>query len=81
MNPQERLAEACVQDDPWIEWYRLTPQQRWNESTKSWQFYLQVGGALDPEPDSQSPFDAVMPRGQAPAYGRAGVRVLRRGRV
>ena len=84
MNPQARQEqgdEARDRDDPWLEWFRLTPQQRWEESTKGWQFYLQVGGALDPEPDSQSPFDTVMPRGQAPAYGRAGVRVLRRGRV
>ena len=38
------------------------------------QFYLRVGGSLDPEPDPQSPFDAFIPRGKAPAYGRAGVR-------
>ena len=84
MNPHEqpeRLDEACDGEDAWTDWFRLTPQQRWEESAKNWQFYLQVGGSLDPEPDSQSPFDAIMPRGQAPAYGRAGVRVLRRGRV
>jgi hypothetical protein len=78
---RKRLDEARDHEDSWIEWYQLTPQQRWEESKKNWQFYLQVGGSLDPEPDSQSPFDPVMPRGQVPAYGRAGVRVLRRGRV
>lgn len=78
---QKQLDEAQDHEDTWVEWYRLTPQQRWAESMKIWQFYLQVGGTLDPEPDSQSPFDSVMPRGEAPAYGRAGVRVLRRGRV
>ncbi|MCA9161417.1 MAG: hypothetical protein KDA62_00500, partial [Planctomycetales bacterium] len=76
-----RLNEALDHEDSWLEWYRLTPQQRWAESMKLWQFYLQVGGSLDPEPDPQSPFDAFMPRGQAPAYGRPGVRVLRRGGV
>ena len=84
MNLEERrkrLDEARDHEDSWIEWYRLTPQQRWDESMKNWQFYLQVGGSLDPEPDSQCPFDTVMPRGQVPAYGRAGMRILRRGRV
>ena len=41
------------------EWYRLTPVQRWLESEKLWQTYLALGGSLDPEPDTQSPyFDA-----------------------
>ena len=80
-TPRPERFDATDDEDPWLEWYSLTPQQRWEETTKAWQFYRQVGGTLDPEPDSQSPFDAVMPRGQAPAYGGAGVRVLRRGRV
>ena len=40
----------------WAEWYRLTPLQRWLESEKLWQTYLALGGSLDPEPDTQSPF-------------------------
>ena len=67
--------------DEWAEWYRLTPVQRWQESEKLWQTYLALGGTLDPEPDTQSPFfDASAPR-SGPADGRPGVRVLRRGRV
>lgn len=67
--------------DEWAEWYRLTPVQRWLESEKLWQTYLALGGSLDPEPDTQSPFfDARAPRPR-PAHGRTGVRVLRRGRV
>ncbi len=84
MTTEQRLArlnEARDHEDSWIEWYRLTPQERWAESMKLWTFYLSVGGSLDPEPDPQSPFDAFVPRGNAPAYGGAGVRVLRRGRV
>ncbi len=77
----KRLEEARNDEDSWVEWYRLTPLQRWEESMKLWQFYLAVGGSLDPEPDPQSPFDAYMPRGSAPAYGRSGLRVLRSGRV
>src|SRR6266404_8298765 len=40
----------------WADWYRLTPVQRWLESEKLWQTYLALGGSLDPEPDTQSPF-------------------------
>lgn len=42
--------------DEWAEWYRLTPVQRLLESEKLWQTYLALGGSLDPEPDTQSPF-------------------------
>ncbi len=84
MTPEERLArleEARNDDDSWTEWYRMSPLERWDESSKMWQFYLQIGGSLDPEPDPQSPFDSFMPRGSAPAYGGTGLRVLRRSRV
>lgn len=77
----DRLAEARAHEDSWLEWYRLSPLERWHESMKMWQFYLQVGGTLDPEPDPQSPFDAFLPRGKASAYGGASLRVLRRGGV
>jgi hypothetical protein len=76
MIQPEQLVEA-----EWAEWYRLTPIERWLESEKLWQTYLGLGGSLDPEPDTQSPFfdsSASRPRS---TYGRAGVRVLRRGRV
>jgi hypothetical protein len=65
----------------WAERYRLAPVQRWLESKKLWQTYLALGGSLDPEPDTQSPFfDAHAPRPR-PAHGRSGVRALRRSRV
>ncbi len=68
-------------EDEWAEWYRLTPVQRWLESEKLWQTYLALGGSLDPEPDTQSPFfDARAPRPRPP-HGRPGLRVLRRGRL
>ncbi|MFO0914860.1 MAG: hypothetical protein U0795_18015 [Pirellulales bacterium] len=76
-----RLEEAREEADSWLEWYRLTPLERWQESMKLWQYFMYAGGSLDPEPDSQSPFDAFMPRGAAPAYGRSGLRVLRRSGV
>ncbi len=40
----------------WVEWYLMTPQERWRESDKLWGVYLALGGSLDPEPDTQSPF-------------------------
>jgi hypothetical protein len=51
MIQPEQLVEG-----EWAEWYRLTPIQRWLESEKLWQTYLGLGGSLDPEPDTQSPF-------------------------
>ena len=76
MIQPEELVEA-----EWAEWYRLTPVQRWLESEKLWQAYLALGGALDPEPDTQSPFfDARASRPRS-AHGRPGVRVLRRSRI
>ena len=72
--------ETLVEDE-WVAWYRLTPVQRWMESEKLWRTYLALGGSLDPEPDTQSPFfDAHAPRPRS-SDGRTGVRILRRGRI
>src|SRR5262245_757761 len=67
--------------DEWAEWYRLTPVQRWLESEKLWQTYLALGGSLDPEPDTQSPFYDPQAPSPRPAHGGAGVRVSRRRRA
>jgi hypothetical protein len=59
-----------LQDDEWAKWYRLTPQERWRETLKLWDYYLSVGGSLEPEPDPQSPFYVDEPPdtpGSAPA--------------
>ena len=45
-----------VAGEEWAEWYRLTPQERFLESSKLWETYLALGGSLEPEPDTQSPF-------------------------
>ncbi len=73
-------AEELVGEEQ-AEWYSLTPLERWRESEKLWQTYLSLGGSLDPEPDTQSPFfdpDESRPR---TVDGRPGVRVVRRSRV
>lgn len=68
-------------EEEWLEWYRMTPAERWRESDRLWETFLMLGGSLDDEPDTQSPFhDAETRRGGAP-YGRAGVRIIRRGGV
>ncbi len=38
------------------EWIKLTPANRFLETTKLWKLYIALGGSLDPEPDPQSPF-------------------------
>ena len=68
-------------DPEWLEWYLLTPQERWEESAKMWQTYLLLGGSLDPEPDPQSPFFDAEEWREMSADGRPGVRVVRRSGV
>jgi hypothetical protein len=74
------LAELDV-GEQWLEWYGMTPAERWQESLKLWSFYLDVGGSLDPAPDTQSPFDDAFASGPVAPHGRAGVRLVRRGGV
>ena len=65
----------------WAEWYRLTPLERWAESEKLWASYLALGGSLDPEPDTDSPFFDPQAARSEPVDGRPGVPVLPRGGV
>src|SRR5437879_6538216 len=70
------------QEDPeTLEWWSLTPAQRFLESQKLWATFLALGGSLDPEPDWQSPFYFPELSGPHPADGGAGVHPLRRRRV
>ena len=75
------VSAAELVGEEWAEWYCLTPAQRFVESMKLWDAYLALGGSLEPEPDTQSPFfDADEWRENA-ADGRASVRLLRSGGV
>ena len=67
--------------DEWAEWYALTPAERFEESARLWQMYLALGGSLDPEPDTQSPFHDLQEWRALAADGRPGVRLVRRGGV
>lgn len=73
------INEIC--DPEWAEWYLMTPEQRWCESERLWEIYLTLGGTLDPEPDSQSPFFDAREWREMFAHGGAGVRAVRRSGV
>lgn len=75
------MDRELLSEPDWAEWYLLTPAQRWEASMQLWQTYLQLGGSLDPEPDTQSPFFDPEDLRASPADGRPGVRVIRRSGV
>ena len=73
------LREIC--EPEWLDWYRLTPGERWRETLKLWDAFLLLGGSLEPEPDSQSPFYAPSERRDIPPDVRPRMRVERRSGV
>lgn len=73
-------AEELVGEE-WAEWYSLTPAERWRESSRLWETYLSLGGSLDPEPDTQSPFFDPQATSTRPIDGRSGMHLVRRGRI
>ena len=75
------IDRELLSEPDWAEWYLLTPAQRWEASMQLWQTYLQLGGSLDPEPDTQSPFFDPEDARPSPPDGRPGLRVIRRSRV
>jgi hypothetical protein len=75
------ISPEAVCGPEWADWYRLTPQQRWAQSDALWDLYLRLGGTLDPEPDTQSPFHDPTASGSPLAHGRPGLRVVRRSGV
>lgn len=77
----ENLTAEDLVGEEWAEWYRLTPQERFAESMKLWDTFLMLGGSLEPEADTQSPFFDEEEWRENAADGRPSVRVLRRGPV
>jgi hypothetical protein len=67
--------------EEWAEWYGMTPSQRWIETGKLWSTYTLLGGSLDPEPDTQSPFFDPKTSCSSPSHGRPGLHIVRRGRI
>ena len=83
MGEEDRrvIAIEDVCDAEWAEWYRMTPAERWAESAKLGAAFLELGGSVDPEPDTQSPFFDANASSAVPAHGRPGVRIVRRSGV
>ena len=48
---ENSLVEAEV-----LDWYSMSPAERFIESQKLWEVFVLLGGDYDPEPDTQSPF-------------------------
>jgi hypothetical protein len=78
---REKRSYISALEGEWLDWYRLSPRQRWKETQKLWGFYIKMGGSLDPEPDSQSPFNSAFLRRALSAHGRPGLHIIRRSRV
>ena len=73
------IEDIC--EPEWVDWYRLTPTQRWRESARLWSTYLTLGSSLDPEPDPQSPFFDEQEWRSLSTDGRTSLRSLRRSGV
>jgi hypothetical protein len=51
------LEELHMTGEEVLEWYRMTPGERFLESQKLWDVFILLGGSVDPERDTQSPFN------------------------
>jgi hypothetical protein len=80
-EPAKPVQPEDVCEPEWVDWQRLSPAERWIESSRLWSTYLALGGSLDPEPDTQSPFGDEGARGREPADGGAGLHSIRRSGV
>src|SRR5579864_2482553 len=69
------------EDPETLEWWSLTPAQRFEESQKLWATYLALGGSFDPEPDWQSPFYFAEAPDSRSAHGRPSLHPVRGRRV
>lgn len=58
LTDEERIAvlEFASLDAEVLDWYTLSPAERFIESQKLWEVFILFGGNYDPEPDTQSPF-------------------------
>ena len=59
------------------EWLQLTPAERLLETSKLWAIYRRMGGNLDPQSDTQSPFYIFQTPRPLPANRRASMHNLR----
>jgi len=70
----------CIEEEV-LEWYLLSPQERWAQSMRLWDTFYKLGGRLEPEPDTQSPFHDGQARRRESADGWTGLHSVRRSGV
>jgi hypothetical protein len=75
-----RSLEGLIEDEL-LEWYLMTPKERWIESQRLWATFELLGGRREPQPDSQSPFDLPGEPGPGSSDGGAGLHSVRRSGV
>lgn len=52
----ESYGESTIIEEEVLDWYAMSPAERFVESLKLWEVFELLGGHYDPEPDTQSPF-------------------------
>jgi len=50
-----QTAESTTEEEV-LDWYSMSPVERFIESQKLWEVFVLLRGNYDPEPDTQSPF-------------------------
>ena len=45
-----------IVEPEWLDWYRKTPQERLLATEEAWGIFRELGGSLEPDVDTQSPF-------------------------
>lgn len=50
------MYEEAIAEEEILDWYRMSPAERFVESQKLWEVFVLFGGDYDPGPDTQSPF-------------------------
>ena len=50
------FTQLSLVEEEVLDWYKMSPVERFMESQKLWDIFVLFGGSYDPEPDTQSPF-------------------------
>lgn len=48
--------ESSTEEAEFLDWYKMSPAERFVESQKLWEVFILLGGDYAREPDTQSPF-------------------------
>jgi hypothetical protein len=59
--PAKAGSEETVIAEETMDWYRMSPAERFTESQKLWEVFILLKGNYEPEPDTQSPFYTFKP--------------------